>query len=35
MSKKTIIILAVLATIVVLFAVGYGIHHMMTGQMQM
>lgn len=30
MSKKTITILIVIAAIVVLAAVGYGIHHMMT-----
>jgi len=30
LSKKAIIILAVVAAIVVLAAVGYGIHHMMN-----
>lgn len=33
MSKKTITILVVLAAIVVIAAVGVGVHHMMNGQM--
>lgn len=32
-SNKTIIILAVIAAIVVLGAVGYGIHHMLNPEM--
>lgn len=35
MSKKTITILAVVAVVVVLAAVGYGIHHMMNPAMPM
>lgn len=33
MSKKALIILSIVAAIIVIVAVGYGIHHLMTNQM--
>jgi len=33
MSKKALVILGVVAAVVVIAAVIFGVHHMMTGQM--